>query len=72
VETLRLLVSTSFQASGDLSGELTEWQWRNVLVALRRLVLWRRRKPIARQDPLLLDAEFRIMLSELRYPSIHN
>jgi hypothetical protein len=34
-------------------------------------MVWRRRKPTVRHDALLLDAEFQIMLSELRYPSIY-
>jgi hypothetical protein len=33
-------------------------------------MIWRR-KPTVPQDALLLDAEFQIMLSELRYPSIY-
>jgi hypothetical protein len=44
---------------------------RNSLPSLGRLMIWWRRKPMVPQDALLLDAEFQIMLSELRYPSIY-
>jgi hypothetical protein len=42
--------------------------WRILLRPLERFGIWRRRTPV--EVTLLRDAEFQIMLSELRYPPI--
>ena len=42
--------------------------WRVILRPLERLGIWRRRTPV--EVTLLRNAEFQIMLSELRYPAI--
>ena len=43
-----------------------------LLRALGRIVAWCRHVPAARDITLLRDAEFQIMLTELRYPPIRH
>jgi hypothetical protein len=70
-EHLVRVVSASFHDSDGLGWELAHWQGRTSPSLVGRLMSWRRRKPTVRHDVLLLDAEFHVMLSELRYPSIY-
>jgi hypothetical protein len=42
----------------------------SLLEALWQVVPWQTRRPVARDVTLLHDAEFQIMLRELRYPPI--
>jgi hypothetical protein len=44
----------------------------SLLDALRHLVPWQIRRPALRDVALLHDAEFQIMLRELRYPPIRH
>jgi hypothetical protein len=44
----------------------------SLLEALCHVVPWHIRRPVARDVVLFQDAEFRIMLHELRYPPFHS